>query len=158
VCAALTVMRHPSLRLWAVRLTYASIAMHLLAGALLPLVADAALLDGYHRAIERAFWTADAPAAARAQQAWWLALFGPTIQAAAVWMGALAWIGTRERSSAAWGALIAGLVLWAPQDMLISLRAACWSHVWLDGVALATMLPPLCYLMLIDRRVKEAQP
>jgi hypothetical protein len=80
-----------------------------------------------------------------------MSLFGPTVQAAAVWMGALAWIGDRQRNSFAWGALIAGIVLWAPQDMFISLRANCWNNVWLDCVALAGMLPPLFYLFLIDR-------
>lgn len=49
-----------------------------------------------------------------------------------------------------------GPVLWAPQDMLISLRADCWNHVWLDCVALAGMLAPLFYLFFIDR-VKASQ-
>jgi hypothetical protein len=149
-------MNNDTLRTWAVRLTYASIAGHLLVGAMLPLMANLPLLDGYHRAIETAFWGPLAPAAARAQQVWWISLFGPTVQAAAVWMGALAWIGDRERSAFAWGALIAGIVLWAPQDMLISLRAACWTHVWIDTFAVALMLPPLIYLFLTDRS-KAAQ-
>ncbi|MES2017847.1 MAG: cell division protein [Pseudomonadota bacterium] len=139
------------LRTWAVWFTYASIAGHLLVGALLPFIANAALLDGYHRAIETAFWGPQIPAAARAQQVWWISLFGPTVQAAALWMGALAWIGDHQRNAFAWGALIAGLLLWAPQDMLISLRADCWPHVWIDSFALACMLPPLIYLFYIDR-------
>ncbi len=65
--------------------------------------------------------------------------------------GGLAWIGDRQRLSFAWGALIAGLLLWAPQDMAISLRAGVWAHVWLDCFALAGMLPPLIYLYFIDR-------
>ena len=143
------------MRTWAVRLTYASIAGHLLVGALLPLIANAALFDGYHHAIETAFWGPDIPAAARAQQVWWISLFGPTVQAAAVWMAALAWMGDRQRNAFAWGALIAGIVLWAPQDMLISLRADCWAHVWIDSFALVCMLPPLFYLFYIDRRHHE---
>jgi hypothetical protein len=139
-------------RTWAVRLTWASIAGHLLIGALLPLIVNTPLLDGYHHGVETAFWGADAPLAARALQSWWMALFGPTIQAAAIWMGALAWIGDRQRNAFAWGALIAGLVLWAPQDIAISLRAHCWNNVWLDCGALALMLPPLCCLFVIDRR------
>jgi hypothetical protein len=138
-------------RTWALRLTWASIAGHLLVGALLPLIVNAPLLDGYHRGIEAAFWGGDAPPAARAMQNWWIALFGPTVQAAALWMGALAWIGERQRNAFAWGALIAGLLLWAPQDIAISLRAQCWNHVWLDCGALALMLPPLLCLYLIDR-------
>lgn len=149
-------MKRETVRTWAVRLTYASIAGHLLVGALLPLIANAALFDGYHHGIETAFWGAQIPAAARAQQVWWISLFGPTVQAAAVWMGALAWMGARQRSAFAWGALIAGIVLWAPQDMLISLRANCWSHVWIDSFSLLCMLPPLFCLFYIDRVPKVA--
>jgi hypothetical protein len=144
-------MKRDTVRTWAVRLTYASIAGHLLVGALLPLIAGAALFDAYHHGIETAFWGAQIPAAARAQQVWWISLFGPTVQAAAVWMGALAWIGDRQRNAFAWGALIAGIVLWAPQDMLISLRANCWTHVWIDSFALLCTLPPLICLFYIDR-------
>jgi hypothetical protein len=149
-------MNRHTLRLWAVRLTYFSIALHLLVGALLPLIVNAPVFDGYHRGIESAFWGADIPQQVRAHQSWWIALFGPTVQAAAVWMGALAYIGDRQRSAFAWGALIAGIVLWAPQDILLSLRAACWPNVWLDCFAVAGMLPPLLYLFYIDR-AKAAQ-
>lgn len=129
---------------------YACIAGHLLVGVLLAAMADASLLDTYHRGIESAFWQGAAPSAARHQQTWWLALFGPTVQAAALWMAGLAWIGNRERSAAAWIALLAGLALWAPQDMLISLRAGAVVHVWIDAIALALMVPPLAYLAYID--------
>jgi hypothetical protein len=147
-------MSRETLRSWAVRYTYAGIAAHLLVGALLPLMMNAALFDGYHRAIETAFWGANVPAAARAQQVWWISLFGPTVQAAAVWMGALAWIGDRQRNAFAWGALIAGIVLWAPQDILISMSANCWSHVWIDIIAVVLLLPPLVYLFQVDRAGK----
>jgi hypothetical protein len=149
-------MKRATLRTWAVRVTYASIAAHLIVGALLPWIVRLPLLEGYHHAIETEFWGASIPPASRALQTWWMSLFGPTVQAAAVWMGALAWMGARQRNAFAWGALIAGTVLWAPQDMLISLRANCWSHVWLDSFALAGMLPPLFYLFVIDRM--EARP
>lgn len=144
-------MTRETLRTWALRYTYAGVAAHLLVGALLPLIISAPLFDGYHRAIETAFWGPDIPAAARAQQVWWISLFGPTVQAAAVWMGALVWMGDRQRNAFAWGALIAGIVLWAPQDMLISLRADCWAHVWIDTFAVVFLLPPLICLFIIDR-------
>jgi hypothetical protein len=140
-----------NLRTWAVRSTYAAIAMHLLLGALMPWIMNAAIFEGYHRAIEMAFWGPVVPEAARWQQVWWISLFGPTMQAAAVWMAALAWMGERQRNRFAWGALIAGIVLWAPQDMLISLRANCWTHVWVDLTAVVLMLPPLIYLYCVDR-------
>lgn len=142
------------IRTWTIRWLYGAIFMHLLVGLLLPWQASASLLDGYHLGIERSFYAAAAPEGARAQQLWWMALFGPTVQAASVWMGALAWMGARQRQSFAWGALIAGLVLWAPQDILVSLRADCWAHVWLDAFALAAMLPPLVYLFIVDRRAQ----
>ena len=144
-------MKHVTLRTWAVRVTYLSIALHLLVGLALPLLVNAAIFEGYHHGIETAFWGAEVPHQARAHQSWWIALFGPTVQAAALWMGALAYLGDRQRSAFAWGALIAGIVLWAPQDILISLRASCWNNVWLDCVAVAGMLPPLVYLFFIDR-------
>ena len=141
------------LRTWAVRAVYAAVALHLLVGMLLPLLVNLPVLDDYHRAVVAAFWDVQpVPAQALALQRWWMALFGPTVQAAAVWMWALAWIGDRQRLPVAWGALIAGLLLWAPQDMWLSLRAGAWSHVWLDSVALAGMLPPLVYLYFNDRK------
>lgn len=149
-------MGRPGLRRWAVRVTYASIALHLIVGALLPLIVNAPWLEAYHHAIETAFFGETVPPASRALQAWWISLFGPTVQAAAVWMGALAFIGDRQRNALAWGALIAGIVLWAPQDILISLRADCWRNVWLDCVAVAGMLPPLLYLYVVDRKKAQA--
>lgn len=145
-------MTSPTLRTWCVRLLYASIAGHLLVGGLLPIMADVSYLDPYHRSIETAFHGAAIPEHARAHQLWWIALFGPTVQAAAIWMAALAFIGDREKSAFAWGALIAGLVLWAPQDMAISLQRGVWFHVWIDTAALAIMLPPLFILFSIDRK------
>jgi hypothetical protein len=145
------IMTAPTLRPWAIRWLYGAIAAHLIVGLLLPWLAGSALFEGYHAAIEASFYGGATPAAARAQQLWWMALFGPTVQAAAIWMGALVWLGAHARQPFAWGALIAGLLLWAPQDMLVSLRADCWSHVWLDAFALAAMLPPLAWLFFTDR-------
>ena len=149
-------MNRNLLRTWAVRLTYVSIALHLVVGAALPLFVNAPLFEAYHHGIETAFWGADVPQQVRAHQSWWISLFGPTVQAAAVWMGALAYMGDRQRSAFAWGALIAGIVLWAPQDIFISLQAGCWNNVWLDCIAVAGMLPPLFYLFYVDR-AKAAQ-
>ena len=142
----------PTLRRWSVRFLYAAIAAHLIVGMLLPLVAGAPLFAEYHARIESAFFGAHIPPAAHAHQLWWIGLFGPTVQAAAVWMGALAWIGDRQRLPFAWAALAAGIVLWAPQDITISLQAGVWDHVWLDLFACASMLPPLAYLYCIDRK------
>ena len=131
---------------------YAAALAHFLAGVLLPILASHPLLEGYHRSIEAGFWLQGAPAAAREQQAWWISLFGATVQCLALWMGALIYCGDRYKSSVAWGWLIIGLVLWAPQDMLISLQNNMVSHVWIDSLALLTMLPPLLWLLRHDRQ------
>lgn len=138
-------------RPWLVRWMYATALVHLLVGMALPWIGNLPMFDDYHRGIEAAFWGASAPAAARAQQVWWIALFGPTVQGMSLWMLALIHFGDRYRSGLAWGALIAGIVIWAPQDILISLRAGCWTHVWVDVFAVMTMLPPLAWLWLHDR-------
>ena len=145
-------------RAWAVRIVSVAVVLHLLAGLALPFIVRLPLLDGYHHAIIAAFWGQDAaPAAALALQRWWMGLFGPTVQAAAIWMGALVWIGARQHLAFAWGALIAGLLWWAPQDIALSLQAGAWPHVWLDLFALAGMLPPLACLFLTDRTVSAAK-
>jgi hypothetical protein len=149
-------MKPETLRTWAIRFTYATIAVHWVVGALLPLLVNLPILEGYHHAIETTFYGKDIPPASRALQTWWMSLFGPTVQAAAVWMGALAWIGDRQRNAFAWGALIVGILLWAPQDIGISLLANCWAHVWLDCAAVAAMLPPLAYLFVFDRATGKA--
>ena len=77
-------MTRALLRTEAVRLTYFSIALHLVAGAALPLLVGAPIFDSYHQGIESAFWGAHVAPEVRAQQSWWISLFGPTVQAAAL--------------------------------------------------------------------------
>lgn len=137
---------------------YGSTFAHFMVGALLPLLANQPLLEAYHRSVEAGFWQHAAPQAARAQQIWWISLFGATVQCLALWMGALIYCGHRYRSSVAWGWLIIGLVLWAPQDMLISLQNDMQSHVWIDSAALLAMLPPLIWLWQNDRHNKQSIP
>ncbi|MES3020559.1 MAG: cell division protein [Pseudomonadota bacterium] len=149
-------MRANPTRKYVVWWVYATILGHLVVGALLPLVPGAVLFDAYHAGIEAAFWSGPPPEGARALQLWWISLFGPTVQAAAVWMGALAYLGARERSAFAWGALIAGIVLWAPQDIYISLQRGVWANVLIDSFALVIMLPPLVWLYMQDRQKAPA--
>ena len=70
-----------TLRRWLVRWMSAAAIVHGVVGALLPWIGSAEVFEGYHRHIEIAFWGDVAPAAARAQQMWWIALFGATVQA-----------------------------------------------------------------------------
>jgi hypothetical protein len=145
-------MEHHTIRKWAVNWLLLVCAVHVAAGALLPWVGGATLFDGYHSAIESAFWPGGAPLEARGLQTWWIALFGPTIQAMALFMLALVRLADRLRQPSIWLWLIAGLAVWAPQDMLVSLRADCWPHVAADAFALLVMLPPLVWLWVKDRR------
>lgn len=145
------------LRAWLVRWLYAAAVAHLLVGVLLPWLADAALLDGYHRGIVQAFWPAEpAPPAALAHQAWWMALFGPTVQTVGIWMIALVRIADQQRNASAWAWLIAGILVWAPQDIMVSLRAEVWTNVWLDCFAVIAMVLPLAWLWRHDGVTRSA--
>lgn len=138
-------------RNWLVWWLYACALGHLLVGVLLPWLASLPLMEGYHLSVEAAFWPQAAPSAARAQQIWWISLFCATVQCLALWMAALIYLGHQYRARFAWGALIVGLVLWAPQDMWLSLQKNMTSHVIIDAVALLAMLPPLAWLWWQDR-------
>lgn len=146
-------MKSESTRRWLIWWMYGSVAAHLAVGILLPWVGKLSVLNSYHLSIEAGFWIDGAPLAARAQQIWWMSLFGPTVQTLALWMGALVRIGDRYHSSYAWGWLIIGIALWAPQDVLISLQANMWMNVWVDCFAVMTMLPPLIWLWLHDKNI-----
>ena len=132
---------------------YVAALVHWLVGLILTWAGGLGWFDGYLGLVELRFWGAElAPAPARTQQIWWLALFGATLQSYSVYMLALVHIGNRLKTPLAWGSLMAGLVLWAPQDMLLSAQKAMWLHVWLDGLALFLLLPPLIWLYGHDRR------
>lgn len=131
---------------------YAVALVHLLGGLLLSWAAPTGLLNGYLSDIEQVFWSSAVPAPARTQQIWWVALFGATLQSYSLYMLALVHIGNRMQGAAAWGWLIAGLLLWAPQDIWISMAVGMWSHLWVDVLALLALLPPLMWLYRNDRR------
>jgi len=144
------------IRPWVITWMYGVVLAHLLVGILLPWISNFSIFDWYHHSVETGFWDRDAPAAARAQQVWWMSLFGPTIQAMSLWMGALVYIGDRQRSAIVWIWLIVGVIVWAPQDMLISLRANAWIHVWIDSFAVFSILPPLIWLWRYDQKSAHA--
>lgn len=131
----------------------AAALVHLLVGLGLTWAGDTALLGAYQQSIEQAFWGQAAPAAARHQQLWWLALFGATLQSYSLFMLGLIHLGDRLRSHHAWAWLAFGIVLWAPQDVLVSLQAGMWSHLAIDGLALLALLPPLLWLYRHDRPI-----
>lgn len=132
---------------------YALSLGHLLIGIALPLLIDQTFLESYHRMVEAGFWTTHAPVAARAQQVWWISLFGATIQNIAIWMAALTRLGDVHRSRFAWLALIIGVIIWAPQDIWVSYSAGVMIHVWIDVFAVLSLLPPLVLLWWMDGTV-----
>lgn len=144
-------METDALRKWTIRWLLAVAAGHVLVGALLPWFAAQSLFDAYHGGIESAFWQAGAPLEARGLQVWWISLFGPTVQLMALFMIALIHLADRLRQPQVWLWIAAGLLVWAPQDILVSLQAQVWPHVWVDLFALAVLLPPLFWLWRHDR-------
>ncbi|MEK6347006.1 MAG: DUF393 domain-containing protein [Burkholderia sp.] len=139
-------------RRWVVRWLYAAALAHVLVGALLPWLAGSPLMDGYLSGIEHRFWGgAPVPTPARVQQIWWVSLFGATLQCTGVWMLGLVHLGSRLRQRAIWAWLLAGLLIWAPQDAWLSWQAGVMAHVLADLVALLTIAPPLLWLWREDR-------
>jgi len=53
--------------------------------------------------------------------------------------------------------MIAGILVWAPQDILISRQAGVESHLRLDSIALLLILPPLISLWILDRKNSIAE-
>lgn len=137
---------------------YAMALVHLFVSIVLTWAGHSGMLDGYLHTLDHAFWAADTlPVAAREQQLWWLAVFGATLQSYSLYMLALVHLGNRFKTPIAWGGLIAGIVLWAPQDLWFSLDAKLWLNLWIDGVALLTLLPPLFWLYRHDRRANASK-
>ena len=145
-----------SLRRTLVAWLYAAATVHLLVSIGLTWAGHTGLLDDYAQHIEQSFWPNTAPPSARAQQIWWMALFGATLQSYSLYMLALVHVGNRHRIASVWAWLMAGILVWAPQDMWISMQAGIWSHLWIDSFALLTLLPPLFWLYLHDRRLNSA--
>ncbi len=137
-------------RLWLVRWLYVAAIAHFLIGVMLPWVSGLGVVEVYHQLVEQHFWPQAAPDAARDMQVWWLSLFGPTIQTVGLWMAALTYLGDKHRSRYAWLWLMAGILVWAPQDMWISMQAEMRVNVWIDCIALASLIPPLLLLWKID--------
>jgi len=142
----------PGLRRALVLWLYAAGAGHLLVGLLLTWAGHSALFNDYLASIEQTFWGVIAPAPGRAQQIWWLGLFGATLQSYSLYLLALVHLGARLRSPAAWAWLMAGILLWAPQDMWLSWQMRMHAHLWIDSLALLVLLPPLLWLYRHDRR------
>lgn len=138
------------IRGWLIRWMYFITFGHLAAGVLLAWFSSSNFFDHYHHTILNQFGVT--PLAEHSLQEWWLSLFGATLQNLAILMGVLTYLGDKHRSAVVWLWMIIGLVIWAPQDMLISLQINLWLHVWVDLIALAVLLPPLAVLWCLDRK------
>ncbi len=145
-------MNLQSLRTWLIRWLYLITFGHFAAGVLLAWFSHLSFFDQYHHSILNQI--GDLSVTAHQLQVWWLSLFGATLQNLAIFMGVLTYVGSKQRSAFVWAWMIVGLILWAPQDMLISLRIDLWLHVWVDSIALLVMVPPLVVLYWIDRNHK----
>jgi hypothetical protein len=143
-------MKSHALRPWLIGWIYLLTIGHFASGILLAWFSHLSVFDHYHQSILNQF--GDFSAATHALQVWWLSLFGATLQNLAIFMGVLTYVGSKQRSALVWGWMIIGLILWAPQDMLISLRVNLWLHVWVDSIVLLLMLPPLIILWWSDRK------
>lgn len=143
-------MHVETVRPWLIRWLYLITVGHLAVGVLLAWFSNLSLFDHYHQSILERF--GDLSVHAYAMQVWWISLFGATVQSLAIFMGVLTYVASKQRSAFMWAWMIIGLVLWAPQDMLISLQVDLWLHVWVDSIALAVMLPPLAVLWWLDRK------
>jgi hypothetical protein len=123
---------------------------HFACGILLAWFSNLSLFDNYHQSILNQI--GDFSANAHSLQVWWLSLFGATLQNLAIFMGILIYVGNKQRRAFVWGWMIFGLLLWAPQDILISLQINLWLHVWVDSIVILLMLLPLIILWWIDRK------
>ncbi len=140
---------YQTLRHWLIIWMYLITLGHFAAGVLLAWFSNLDFFNQYHQAILEQFGMTQA--GAQNLQEWWLSLFGATLQNLAIFMGVLTYIANKHRNASIWLWMIVALIVWAPQDMLISLRIDLWLHVWIDLVALILMLPPLLALWRIDR-------
>jgi hypothetical protein len=139
------------IRLWLIRWLYLIAVGHLVMAIAMTWCADSSGFARYHQNILLAFGFPQEAPGAMAMQLWWIALFGATLQAFALFLLALVYLVGYYRHARIW-LLLAGIVLlWAPQDIFISIRQNVWVHVWVDLAAVVALVPPLLALWWLDR-------
>ena len=127
---------------------------HFAAGILLAWFSHLAIFDHYHLTILNQI--GDTSVGARQLNSWWLSLFGATLQNLAILMGVLIFAANRHGKAYIWLWMIIGLLVWAPQDMLISMQLNLRLHLWVDAIALLLLLPPLVILYWVDSKASRA--
>jgi hypothetical protein len=139
-----------SSRKWLIYWMYFTVAMHFVSGVFLAWFSHGEALEGYHQTVLQHFQASGS--AAHELTIWWLSLFGASLQNLALLMGVLIYLGSQKSAAYIWGWMLVGLLIWAPQDMFISLQVDLWLHVWIDAAALVMLVPPLAILWHIDRQ------
>jgi len=135
-----------------IRWTYLVTFGHLASGIFMAWGSNATAFDQYHQIILTQ--SGNASAAALVLQQWWLSLFGATLQNLAILMFILIYVGNKYRDASVWLWMIIGLIIWAPQDIILSLQINLWLHVWVDVIALILFIPALISLWISDRRYR----
>ncbi|RYY03488.1 MAG: cell division protein [Gammaproteobacteria bacterium] len=135
---------------------YGIAILHFVVGVLLAWGSSLDYFDAYNHEVLSGFFSEISQSESRFQ-AWWLSLFGATLQNIGIFMGAMIYVGNLYRNKHVWLWMIAGVLVWAPQDILISLQAGVESHLWLDSIALLLILPPLISLWNLDRKNSIAE-
>ncbi len=143
---------HPA-RVWLVRWLYCVAVGHLLVAMVMSWFAESVLFTDYHQQVISRFGDAELSPLLTLQQ-WWIQLFGATLQAFAIFMLLLVYLGNRYADPLVWLALALTLLWWAPQDIYLSLQQTMWSHLWADLAALLAIVPAAIWLAIIDRARK----
>jgi hypothetical protein len=129
---------------------YAVAVAHFIAAILMTWFIDMPWLTEYHKTVLTSFGFSLNDSNAANLHQWWMSLFGATLQSFSLFMLALIYLGNRHRSVMAWTCLVATILLWAPQDIIISMQQQIWSHVWVDSIATAALVLPLIGLVVMD--------
>ncbi|OWT81066.1 hypothetical protein CEY04_01885 [Achromobacter sp. HZ28] len=130
---------------------YAVALGHLVVSLFLTWGGHTAPAAAYLARIEAVFWPGAVPAHTRELQQWWMSLFGATLQSYSVFMLVLVHLGNTLRAPGAWLGMMAGVLLWAPQDMYFSLSSGMTVNAWIDAAALLVLLVPVVWLYRHDR-------
>lgn len=142
-------------RPWLVFWLYLIGLSHLVGALSMTWLVDLPLFTDYHQNVLAAFGFASDQKEVMALHRWWMSLFGATLQAFSLFLLALVYFANRYRCAAMWLWLGAGILLWAPQDIYLSVHRGVWLHVWVDLAAVGAIVPPLCVLWWWDRKWKQ---
>lgn len=141
-------------RLWLVRWLYLVAVGHFVIALGVTWCADSSLFSAYQQSLLTTFGLPEHEGALELQL-WWVSLFGATLQAFALFMLALIYLANQHRFAVVWLILAGVILLWAPQDIAISIQKNVWTHVWADLAAVIALVPPLLILWRLDRKPLE---